>query len=724
MALAILRLDDSDDTGVTFIADTGTSSYYRINLGKEVRREDGLDLIDGPYWSSPLQRNPKAGRHVDTRTTVRLPADAIDERGTLAQLETCRQPDGRGPAYSRPVRVPAVVRGATSARRRERALSMSAPTPVGPIPVRRPARTVPVYTAKSRFSRTATVADLIGAVSQAAAPVLLEPTTKGSGGLAVPALLAEILRIVLGALAPSPPPSATPALARAASARQRPANRFVADAYTRPMIFGIDDALLAAVAGPLVQALPQLLNAANKAKQDDQAKTDKQVTDLLSEVNRTMLMQQLISAQNQPVNPGVTSSDLAAIGSLLQQLTNIPAPVGTPATAVSRPASTVDAAAAPIASRAVLATVTAPAVTVLGGPRVAFLHDQSTILRYRLDAGSGGPAGALRRAILTVCLREPGGSTDLCRRSEKLTDLVPGTEIKVALTTEERDALPEDTDLEVVACLRWKGAKGTYQATCAHRIMLTSRVSVRDRGEIVGGPVELTDMNRFRLFWNKVWESATRGASTGSLPLWGLDAALRYSVVTVSGAHGNGLMQTRIRQQPTDEGLRDQTTGRIKSGIEVSVAELNKLLPLWPGRQPVSDADLAAFNAPGWLAGHGGDAVTEVRMQGKRGTRGVLWVVPVLRLRAFTLAAATDVDPYGQLVATQDRVVHFPVIESIRVIGLGSLREGADPGEPARIDGTQDASGAPATYQFDGYDVVLQSLVGLEPALPIPRANG
>jgi hypothetical protein len=179
-------------------------------------------------------------------------------------------------------------------------------------------------------------------------------------------------------------------------------------------------------------------------------------------------------------------------------------------------------------------------------------------------------------------------------------------------------------------------------------------------------------------------------------------------------------MDARLQEQPGEQGLRATTRGRLKSGIEVGAAELNKVLGLWPGEQPLSAADLAAFTAPGWRAGQGGDAVTEVRMEGKRGTRGQLWVVPVLKLRTFTLATASDIDPYGQVTATQDRSVHFPVVETVRVLGLCSLRDAGEPGEAADV-GTAET---PAAYRFDGYDVVLNRLVGLDPAQPLPRAKG
>ncbi len=86
MALAILRLDDSDEHRHTLLVDTGTSTHYRIRLGTEVRREDGFEILDGAYWSSPVQVNPRAGRHVDTTTRFQLPADVVTQRGTLVQL--------------------------------------------------------------------------------------------------------------------------------------------------------------------------------------------------------------------------------------------------------------------------------------------------------------------------------------------------------------------------------------------------------------------------------------------------------------------------------------------------------------------------------------------------------------------------------------------------------------------------------------------------------------
>jgi hypothetical protein len=758
MALAILRLDDSDtsgpDGGHSLIVDTGTSTHYRIHLGKEVRREDGFVLLDSPYWSSPLQVNPQAGRHMDTRTRFTLATSVVTEPATVAQLETMRHPDGRGPAWSRPLRLPGY--------RPTRELTMTLSAWPAATPALVPPRMVPLRSAEETFSRPASIADLIGSIVDQAAPLVADLMNKGPtvspADTSIASLFGNLLRSILSAMAhdkPSsptgpattaPPPTMsaaavpvtagaipvpaaaappTPAMAGPASIELHTVNRFVP--YAQPMIFGLDDAVIGALAapilssliGPIVSSLPQLLNAANQQKLARQAMTNKQIADLLSQVDRTTLMQQLLFAQNMPVNPGVTSPDLSALGALLAAGASAPSPAGTPAFAGPASIDAPPAAASdtPIASKALLAMVTGPPVTRLGAPRIVFAREQSPTWRFRLDAGATAPTTPLPRAILHICVREPGGAQDLMARTERLTGLTPGSEIKVALTANEFGALPADTDLEVLACLRWRGRKGTYQSTCAQTIVVASRVQVRDRGGLVGSPVELTDMNRFRSFWNKVWYS--QGSADEANPLWGLVAALRYSVVITPGGRGNGLMAARLKEQPAEDGLRATTRGRLKSGIEIDVAELNKLLPLWPGEAPLSADDLAAFTAPGWRAAQGGDAVTDIRMEGKRGTRGALWVVPVVKLRAFTLASASDVDPYGQVVATTDRPVHFPVVESVRVLGLGSLREHDERG--AADVGSADA---PAQYRFDGYDVIVNQLVGLDPAQPLPKAQG
>ena len=267
--------------------------------------------------------------------------------------------------------------------------------------------------------------------------------------------------------------------------------------------------------------------------------------------------------------------------------------------------------------------------------------------------------------------------------------------------------------------MRWPGARGTYQATASRSVVLATRTIVRDRGDLVGSPVELTDMNRYRAFWNKVWASPV-GTADEALPLWGVDVALRYSVIGTASDRGNGLMTTRTQGQPQDEGLRLTTRGRIKSGLEVSVHELNRLLPVVAGRDRADPWRPRGFHgsrmagSTGWGRHHAGPDGRPARHTwaglGRPGAQAA---------GVHPGGGNRGADPYGQVVATRDHPVHFPVVETVRVLGLRSLKDAGESGEAAEA-GTSEA---PASYRFDGYDVVLNSLVGLDPARPLPTES-
>jgi len=71
--------------------------------------------------------------------------------------------------------------------------------------------------------------------------------------------------------------------------------------FSRPFIFGIDDALLGAMIGPIVQALPQLMNSANQKRVQMKQADNKLMSDIISDINRRRLLEQLVQAQPAPV---------------------------------------------------------------------------------------------------------------------------------------------------------------------------------------------------------------------------------------------------------------------------------------------------------------------------------------------------------------------------------------------------------------------------------------
>ena len=98
--------------------------------------------------------------------------------------------------------------------------------------------------------------------------------------------------------------------------------------------------------------------------------------------------------------------------------------------------------------------------------------------------------------------------------------------------------------------------------------------------------------------------------------------------------------------------------------------------------------------------------VSRLRLEGRRDTRGLVWVVPVPTLRAFTVATVRETDAFGQVLTVEPREVRFPVVEAVRLLGLVSDEGEAEP--------------SAAGYRFEGYRVALEELVALEPAVGPP----
>jgi hypothetical protein len=810
MALALLTSLEQSGDRVLLQIDTGTNPLYRVLVGREVRHDDVFTVLDDVFWQSPWMRNDKAGRHVDTRVRASFPASVAEPR-CLVQVVTAK--DGpRAVAYSVPRRL-LVAPGLTDEQPDDGLLDMSNSLSRTPTLASRFAAPgmVGVRSARQVFTRPASVEDLLGSLAQAALPLVQKllaeatapstpgdappagaagtPAAAGAGNDPLAAAIATLLRSVLGSggsvlsgLLSSDVSAVDPRAAR---------NRF-GGALAAPFVFGIDDALLAslagpvlnAVAGPLLEKLPELVNAANQYRLDSRNADYTMIQNLIAGMDRQRIADRLGSMATDGSDASPT--EIAALLQLLRTTTvpaggaaaplpaspapavQAPAPAATtpaparaavapaPATpapaaavpvtpaaapATPAPAALVPAPAAPVlapaatgsatarpsslsrgrafsfsgrdsgpvvASRATLVPVVADGIAWQGEQRVVFVRDQIVALRYRLAVGADGPATPLPRAILRVVVRRPGGGADLFEREQRLSDVLPETELSVQLEQGALAALPTDTELEVFAQLRWPTARGTRQCTSSQTVVLTSGRYVAGAGSLVGERVELTDMTRFRPFWNRLWSSPT---PTDEQPLWGLDVTLRYSLV-LSSEPANALMEVRTQADAVPEGLRATTSGRMRSGLEVSVRELAKLRALWPEAAPLDDAVLAAFTSPEWLATQGGDAELPVRFDGRRHTRGLVWAVPVPALRSFTVASPAEVDAHGQVLDVTTNEVAFPVVEAVRVLGLTSTDSDTDATTEA------DATATSSTYAFEGYQVVFDTLVGLEPARP------
>ena len=287
MALAILELLAFEKAYVRFNIDTGTNRYYQLKIGRNVQRKYGIDWVDNVFFSTPVGTN-----------------DAY------VQLFSFKTAQGKSPAFSRVVKVP---------------VGSGIPVPVDFAPFFsigesmnttdsfQPPRTIPCRTYTEAYERQASLEDLLAGIVKIAAPTVLnllggaqndvrQNAPSGPAGSNGNAGQANLLTLLLNTILGNVQGMAGPAASQQQSLFDPAAhdNRFLDmqnAQFSRPFIFGIDDALLGALIGPVVQVLPQLMNAANQRRVQLKQADNKLVTDILSEVNRRMLLEQLLQTR-------------------------------------------------------------------------------------------------------------------------------------------------------------------------------------------------------------------------------------------------------------------------------------------------------------------------------------------------------------------------------------------------------------------------------------------
>ncbi|MHB8689636.1 MAG: hypothetical protein ACYDHH_00180 [Solirubrobacteraceae bacterium] len=742
MALALLDLLGVDADRARLRIDTGTNRYYRLELGLANVTRSGFDWIDEVVHRTPITPNPAGGGLLNTSTELTVPTRGIvpTRHGLpvshlFAQLFSFKTADGRGLGFSKVVPVVG---------------EMAAPGPgyvdygsslsiTNGAPALAPPRAVACRTCAEAMTAPR-LDDLLAQLVRLAAPAVLQLLGQAGGGTAAggaassvgapsggaatgpAAALGPLLQALVGAVpglvsqlsVSQTSSSPSTLLAPHAEAGE---NRFTSgQKLSRPMVFGIDDALLipliGQIAGPLLNVLPQLLNSANQQRLQMRESQNHFVSDLVGQVERRMLLQQVMQAQQSA--PAGQTADLQRLAELLQQAgagapaagagTGTPAAIAPAASgaAGAATAASLSASDAALSNRAVVSFVTAPPIAFGGAERVLFAKGRAVTVNVKLTVAEPAPAKPLPKAIVRVVIKDPADQRVLADKVVKQRDLAANTTVAVAFTVGELAAIPSGRPVSLLAEIRWRTAAGSERkALGAQDAVFTDRLFLKARGGDAGPERELTDMARYRPFWNKVWEAPTVSADQ---TLWGLDVTMKYSVLLT--AHpANGTMQTRVGAAPdaSADALRAQTAGKMKAGIECSVGELAKLASLWDG-EPVLDAEhRAAFSADAFTTQNAGEVVTRVELDGPREQRGLVWVVPVLKLIDYTLGAVKTVDASGQVTGIEEEHAHLPLPCAIRILGLRS----GDAGDAG--------VGEEPAYRFDGYRIEHSDKVALTP---------
>jgi hypothetical protein len=396
-------------------------------------------------------------------------------------------------------------------------------------------------------------------------------------------------------------------------------------------------------------------------------------------------MDHLLEAQKQP--PAVGQPDNSAainqVIQLLQQAEAAPAVsdstaatnTNTVATAGTKSLSLSTADNAVLSSKAVLEFVCADPVAWNGGQKALFARSQDLQLKVQLKTADP-PKSSMPKAIVKIILQDAADQSVRYEKIFKQKNISANTPIQFPFTQGELAHLPSNRTISVLAEMRWlTKSGGEYKALGSTEVVLVNKYFYKEQGGEIGAEQELTDMKRYRPFWNKVWEAPSLDVTRGGEKkyLWELNVNAKYTVL-LSGVHdANGLMQTKLLRGKQDaESLSETVEGRMKAGIELSLSELNKLLPLWKGEAVLDREKLEALQNSDFIKNNSGEFVKNLKLKGRTAERGMIWVIPVFKLFECALGTIAKTDDAGQVVATSEERIHFPLPVSARAIGLKS----------------------------------------------------
>ncbi len=306
------------------------------------------------------------------------------------------------------------------------------------------------------------------------------------------------------------------------------------------------------------------------------------------------------------------------------------------------------------------------------------IYQKGKPLRFDIKINvSPAPRSPLPKAIVRIVLKDSATQQVVFEKTFRQKNVVANTALSFTANAEELFSVPVQTPLTLFAEMRWLSgnSRKEYKAIGSEEVVFAEDYFVKGWGALNEEEKELTDLSMYRSFWNKIWESPVLDKGSRK-KLWEIDAAIRYSIFLSPGQTANGLIETKMLQREDDpDSISQKMVGKMKSGIELSLAELNKLLPLWTGETPLDAARLAAVNNPLLAKQFAGEMLYNIKLKGRQGNRGLIWIIPTFKRLPVVLQKVIKTNELGQVTETAEETVRFPVPASARILGLKSKND-------------------------------------------------
>lgn len=311
-------------------------------------------------------------------------------------------------------------------------------------------------------------------------------------------------------------------------------------------------------------------------------------------------------------------------------------------------------------------------IPIGGKEKVVYDRRQKIHIPVKITSPDFNVPKQIPKAIFQLIIQDGHSMNVLLEKKFRLKDIAVGSTVAgIVLDSDELKRLPLNRDLKMELSFHWKKGETTEGTFKNHYFRLSDGYLYQRSGKTVKQHFALNDVSRFRNYWHKVWEG---GPETHDR--WNIDFECKY-YYTLNDR------DTRIKKLETkkkivsdsgagqDNEYRRKISGKLKSGMEVSLAAYNELLSLHQ-LAPLSTSQLNAFFGQEFIKESATAARVSVDFKGKRGDTATLWTYPEGNIQSYILSKVTTTDPSGMITAAQEEEVFFPKFSTVHFIGTKS----------------------------------------------------
>jgi hypothetical protein len=277
------------------------------------------------------------------------------------------------------------------------------------------------------------------------------------------------------------------------------------------------------------------------------------------------------------------------------------------------------------------------------------------------------------KAIFQLVIQDGHSMNVLLEKKFKLNDITVDSPVTgITLGSDDLKKLPLNRDLKLEVSFNWKKGNKTEGTFKNHYVWLSDGYIYQRSGKTIKQHFALNDVSRFRNYWHKVWEG---GPETHGR--WNVDFECKYYYTLNDRSTSIKKLETRKKMVSDSATEKDQSehrrkiSGKIKSGMEISLAAYNELLALHQ-LTPLTPAQLSAFLGQEFMKEAAIAARASVDFKGRKGETVALWTYPEGNIQSYIISKATTVDPSGMITAAQEEEVFFPKFSTVHFIGTKS----------------------------------------------------